>query len=74
MKANTKLLRSLIVLVLWAPVPFLAALPDLAPAWLGATLIGVPLSIWMVVVLTIILVALSWFFSAEDDAEQRARA
>jgi len=73
-KSNSKLWRTVLVLVLWAPVPFLAAIPALAPSWLAATLLGVPLSIWMVVTLTVILVGLSWLYGAADDAEQRERA
>jgi hypothetical protein len=51
----------------------MAAVPALAPSLLGTELFGVPLSIWLVVALTVVLVGLSWLFSAADDAEQRAR-
>jgi hypothetical protein len=70
----SKLWRTVLVLLLWAPIPLWAAIPTLAPAFLSATFIGVPFSVWLVVILTIVLVGFSWLFSAADDAEQRGRA
>ncbi len=74
MRSSSKLWRSILVLVLWAPVPLMAAIPALAPPLLGTELFGVPLSVWVVVAVIVVLVGLSWLFSAADDAEQRERS
>jgi hypothetical protein len=65
----SKLWQSLLVMVFWAPVPLMAALPGLTPDWLKGMLFGLPVSGWLVTVLTAILIYLSWRFSADQDAQ-----
>lgn len=65
----SKLWRSLVVLVLWAPVQLMASLPSVTPDWLKGALLGFPVSGWIVTALIAALIYLSWRFSAADDAQ-----
>jgi hypothetical protein len=74
MNWGSKIWRTILVLVLWVPVPLIAAMPGLTPSWFHTFVFGVPLSVWVVVILTVVLIGLTWLFSVTAEAESGERS
>jgi len=59
-RASTRIWIAALSCLLFLPAPLLAALAALRPAWLQALVYGAPLAAWLVVLLLLLFVLLTW--------------